>query len=76
MQRGEREEEVTSHPRLERDWVLERRSLPFFDPDFNCLGKKGVCMGPGPLISFRVNAGNPGLLEGCSPSFKKDFVRE
>lgn len=35
-----------------------------------------MCMRPGPLISFRVNAGNPGLLEGCSPSFKKDFVRK
>lgn len=33
-----------------------------------------MCMGP--LISFRVNAGNPGLLKGCSPSFKKDFVRK
>lgn len=35
-----------------------------------------MCMRPGPLISFRVNAGNPGLLEGCSLSFKKDFVRK
>lgn len=81
--RREREEEATSHPRLERDWVPEAISRPFFDrPDFSCLwekkeeGRKGMCMRPGPLISFRVNAGNPGLLEGCSPSFKKDFVRK
>lgn len=56
---------------------------PFSTPiSAGCLGEKkeggrgGCVWGPRHLISFRVNAGNPGLLEGCSPSFKKDFVRK